>query len=532
MNISETILRPIENEPPSSYANRLGEYYSSMSSQSEKKEKGQFFTPLEISYFMASLFTTKKNRISILDPGCGTGILSISLIEHIVNTKNDIETFSLVAYETDNDLLKFCSHTYEYLREWLDKKNISFTYKICNSDFILDFEYSLKYTNNLFESKLDTYDFIISNPPYFKLPKEDKRTLASKEVVNGHANIYSIFMAISASILKSDGQLVFITPRSFSSGNYFHKFRNYFFNRVDIAQAHLFHSRKNTFNKDNVLQETLILKCVPKDKSINRPTIIISSSDGIKDLNNPSIAKIPSDLVMEYKSVDKVLFLPTNQEEKIIVELFRSYEGSLNKYGFQISTGPVVGFRATQYILENEDLRSEKIAPLYWLHNVSKMTLDWPINKPNKGQYISVCNASMPLLVQNKNYIFLRRFSSKDDKSRLIAAPYLSNAIESKFIGIENKLNYIYKPHGHMDRLELIGLSAILNSELFDKFFRILNGNVNVSSTELRLIPLPPLDIIKEIGNELILLNIFDNSTINHLVNERLQFIPVPKIHE
>ncbi len=133
----------------------------------------------------------------------------------------------------------------------------------------------------------------------------------------------------------------------------------------------------------------------------------------------------------------------------------------------------------------------------------------------------------MPLLVRNKNYIFIRRFSSKDDKSRLIAAPYFSNAISSKFIGIENRVNYIYKPIGNLNRIELVGLTALLNSELFDKYFRILNGNVNVSSTELKLLPLPSLEKICAVGNELILKNAFSLTLINEIVNDKLEFKPV-----
>ena len=533
MEKSEKILKPELEELPSVYANRLGEYYASVSSSEEKKEKGQFFTPIEIAHFMASINTIKKTTIKILDPGCGTGILSISLIEHLVSKSNALNTLELAAYETDISLISYCSETFEYLKKWLHRKKVVFNYLIYPKDFVLEFENVIKSTNSIFNNNnTDSFDYIISNPPYFKLSKDDVRTKAAQDVVNGHANIYSIFMAIASSILNPEGQLVFITPRSFSSGNYFHTFRNYFFRKVDIKQAHLFHSRKSTFNKDNVLQEILILKCVPKDKTADRDLVLVTSSSGIKDLKKPETITLPSNLVMDYNSPDKILFLPTNQEEREIVELFKSYSGSLNKYGFQISTGPVVGFRATEFINEDGDLKDENIAPLFWLHNVAKMDLNWPLIRSNKGQYISVSQTSLPLLVPNKNYLFLRRFSSKDDKSRLIAAPYFSNAMNSKFIGIENKLNYIYKPHGHLDRSELVGLAALLNSNLFDQFFRIINGNVNVSSTELRLMPLPPLEIINKIGNELILSNTFDIPLINLIVNEKLQFKPVPNFHE
>ena len=56
----------------------------------------------------------------------------------------------------------------------------------------------------------------------------------------------------------------------------------------------------------------------------------------------------------------------------------------------------------------------------------------------------------------------------KDDNSRLIAAPYFGNMTSCAYVGIENKLNYIYRPKGHLNRMEVMGIAALLNSDLFD----------------------------------------------------------------
>jgi adenine-specific DNA-methyltransferase len=195
----------------------------------------------------------------------------------------------------------------------------------------------------------------------------------------------------------------------------------------------------------------------------------------------------------------------------------------LNQYNIQISTGPVVAFRAKRFIRSAPRV-GISFAPLYWLHNASKMKLSWPLNKTGKGEYIYVCDDSMPLLVPNKNYIFLRRFSSKDDHSRLIATPYFAETVDADLIGIENHLNYIYRPNGHLDRSEILGLSALLNSALFDSYFRTFNGNVNVSATELREMPLPPLETVKSIGNAITLKNDFTLRTVEEIVRQNLEF--------
>ena len=197
------------------------------------------------------------------------------------------------------------------------------------------------------------------------------------------------------------------------------------------------------------------------------------------------------------------------------MNLFRSWDGNMEKYDIKISTGPVVAFRIYDYITSDED---PDTVPLYWMHNVVKMLADHPVNKKNKGQYIKVAPESMHTLLPNKNYILLRRMSSKDDSSRLVAAPYFGNMAKYKYVGIENKLNYIYRPKGHLRRDETIGLTALLDSDIFDGYFRTFNGNINVSATELRAMPLPPIETIREIGKQIILNNNYSIDYINELV--------------
>jgi adenine-specific DNA-methyltransferase len=148
------------------------------------------------------------------------------------------------------------------------------------------------------------------------------------------------------------------------------------------------------------------------------------------------------------------------------------------------------------------------------------MEIIYPLHRARKGQYIQICEQTKAYLIPNRDYVFLRRFSSKDDKSRLVAVPYFSTPDNPCYIGVENKLNYIYRPKGHLGRAEIMGIAALLNSHLFDAYFRTFNGNVNVSATELRAMPMPPLETIMEIGKTLIRFNNFSLISINKVVND------------
>lgn len=507
-------IKPFNGELPSKYADRLGIYYTQQVTTKHKKDNGQFFTPIPIAGLMASYCDLTKSRIKILDPGCGTAILTCALIEHLVETRNDIERIELVAYETDPNLISFSQKTLTYLKEWLSEKGIKLEYVLHIQDFVLDNAKALKKNYNG-----DLFDIIISNPPYFKLAKDDKKTIAANELVSGQPNIYSIFMGIAAKLLSENGELIFITPRSFASGNYFKAFRELFFNTVQIDKIHLFNSRKDTFNRDNVLQETVVIKAIKEVIDPNKK-VLVSSSIGIKDVFEPTIKYFSSSELIDLNSKEKILHLPTNDKEESILNLVTSWDNILIDYNIQISTGPVVSFRATSFIQSNYENGTVFLAPLFWLQNVNKMILEWPKQFKDKGQFIRIESSSKSLLIPNKNYILLRRFSTKDDKSRLIAAPYFCNYVKSDFIGVENKVNYIYRKNGHLERNEVVGLCALLNSELFDTYFQIFNGNVNVSATELREMRFPPLDDIKEIGNKIILSNDYSMTNVNQIVNE------------
>ncbi len=506
---------PLKDELPSSFADRLGAHYSSQASAMHKKTQGQFFTPVDIARFMARLHDCRKAKVRILDPGCGTGVLSCSLTEELFNTNPNLSQIELVAYETDQKLMSLAQESLSYLKRWLRDRGVRFDLVFLVSDFVLANSDTLENQ----ERAIVYFDLVISNPPYFKLPKSDLRARAAYSVVHGQPNIYAIFLYIAATLLEPDGRLIFITPRSFASGSYFRLFRDKFFSLVQLEKVHLFDSRKETFQRDKILQENVIISALRRQSNGEQPRVTVSFSHGLKDLQQRQTREFYLSDLLDSTSYQKILHLPSSDDETRIIRLFKSWQGSLNAYNMKISTGPVVSFRAKRFI-HSQAGSDHSLAPLYWLHNVSKMKLMWPLKKSGKGEYIRVCDQSLSLLISKKDYVLLRRFSSKDDASRLIAAPYFADTVDAHLIGIENHLNYIYRPGGHLERNEVLGLAALLNSTLFDTYFRTFNGNINVSATELREMPLPGLDTIKQIGNTIILRNSLFQAAVDEVVEQ------------
>lgn len=518
---------PLISELPSEFSERLGQQYAIKEKAERKKEKGQFFTPVPIARLMANMAKVNGKVISILDPGCGTGVLTAALVEKLVVACPELESISVTAYETDPTVLPFAEATFQYLQNWLLDKGISFTYKVLDQDFVLANAAVLNAneTATLFQKMVYNgpfYDLVITNPPYFKLNKEDHRVAAAARLVSGHPNIYALFLGIAAHLLKQGGEMISITPRSFASGQYFKAFRHDFFQTVRLKAVHLFQSRKDTFGKDSVLQETVVLK-VCRQRASEEDHISLSSSFGLRDLENPDTKSLPVSELLNLHSSEKILYLPVSADEERILGLVGSWKNTLRDFHIQISTGPVVAFRAEAFIHQTYTNGSVQLVPLIWMHHVGKMNFEWPKAFKEKGQYIRSEPASRSLLLPNKDYILLRRFSTKDDKSRLIAAPYFARECDVDGIGIENKVNYLYRKGGKLETDELVGLSALLNSRLFNDYFQMFNGNVNVSATELREMKFPPLEDIKILGNRLLMANDFEMATIDELVKEMFE---------
>ena len=101
-----------------------------------------------------------------------------------------------------------------------------------------------------------------------------------------------------------------------------------------------------------------------------------------------------------------------------------------------------------------------------------------------------------------KNYVLVKRFSSKEQKRRLYAAVFKKSDFCYDYVGIENHLNYIYKREGDLTLDEAYGIAALLNSVFMDKFFRMLNGNTQVNVVDINNLPFPSLELIADLGGK------------------------------
>ena len=488
----------LEGEEIIKYSERLSELYARVHNTKNRKLKGEFFTPKEVSKYMASLFKIHQTTIRLLDPGSGNGILTAAFCHMLLKHKKTIN-LTIDAYENNPNLIPFLRKVLEVCKKELERNGHSVKLNIFKKDFILyNSGYFNKSNMRLRKKKPILFDFVISNPPYYKLNKDSPQSSVMKELIYGQPNIYALFMALSASMVKPEGEMVFITPRSFCSGLYYKKFREWFLENVQISNIHIFESRSEIFDKDEVLQENIIIKA-RKNKIKNEHEKLTISMSKNKDLNKIRKIRVQYREIIYHKNGDVFIRIPTSPIDVNILRIVDSWPNTLRDLGLEISTGPVVPFRAEDFLLP-ENTKNSQSAPLLWMHNMQDMKILWPLKKNKKASMIQVCGKSEPLLLPVKNYVLVKRFSSKEQERRLYTAPLLESNFSHKKVGIENHVNYVHRPGGNLSDYEAIGISAILNTYIVDNFFRSLNGNTQVNATDIRSLPFPKLEDIRKIG--------------------------------
>ncbi len=469
--------------------NTTNEYIGQMP-KSERKAYGQFFTSKETATFMASLFNMPvgKSEVSILDPGAGSGILSAALIERLQSAFN-LQRIYLTCYETDINIITLLKENLE----WICKQSrIIVDYCIIFDNFILS--QSLEY-NHMIGADPDPvkYDMVIGNPPYKKITKKAPEAMSMSDVCYGAPNLYFLFAAMGLFDLREHGELVYIIPRSWTSGAYFTRFRREFLSTGVLRHIHLFVSRDKVFESENVLQEIIIIKVEKTNKKPQR--IHITTTQTNQDFSEKTEFEAPYENVISGE--DAYVYLVTNEQEVSILRQLNQWEDTLPSIGLKMKTGLTVDFRNREALRNTAE---EDAVPLFFAQHIQNGRVIFPAGKEH--EYLVTDQPG--LLQKNTNYLFVKRFTAKEEHRRLQCGIYLAkrNPKYAK-ISTQNKINFICGMR-ELSECVVYGLYVLFNSTLYDCYYRILNGSTQVNSTEVNSMPVPPMSTIEAMGKELI----------------------------
>jgi adenine-specific DNA-methyltransferase len=457
---------------------------------------GQFLTPITVATFMARMVECQKPTVRILDPGAGIGSLSAALVAEMCRRPLPPEVIHLTAYEIDPLLIGYLQATVARCREVCGEAGICFEPRIVKSDFLEVGASTL--AGNLFTApEHESFDCAILNPPYRKIRTESRERSWLRAIGLETTNLYTGFLAMTARLLASEGEMVAITPRSFCNGSYFEPFRRFFLREMRLARIHVFDARDRAFADDDVLQENIVFRAVRTTRLRNK--VVVSSSTDPSGRNSRIRTVSHNDLVRPGDPRMFIHIVPDGDGDPIR-EKMTSLHSTLAELGLTVSTGRVVDFRAKELLRAHP---GRNTVPLIYPCHLRGGFVEWPNGNTRKAEAFAVGQAADGLLVPTGYYVLVKRFTAKEERRRVVAAVYDPSRVPAQRVAFENHLNYYHVRGSGLPALLAKGLAAFLNSTLVDAYFRQFSGHTQVNATDLRSLRYPERESLIALGRRI-----------------------------
>jgi len=461
----------------------------------KQRELGQFPTPLAVAELMASMFADREKEVRLLDAGAGAGSLIQAFVHARCAAKPLPSRIHVAAYEVDASLLGPLHRTLEYCRKHCLSLGVQFSAEVHNADFIEAAVPLIR--GDLFSGPQTPFNATILNPPYRKINSDSRTRLLLRSVGIETSNLYTGFLALAAKLLCEGGEMVAITPRSFTNGPYFRPFREMFLQLMSLRRLQVFESRSVAFQSENVLQENLIVHAV---KSPVKPrSVVVSTSSGAPDAPVTERECAYNEIVSP-DDPERFIHLVTDDTQQNVRQVFARFHTSLAELGLGVSTGRVVDFRARQFLVQDA---AKGTTPLIYPCHFNGGYVQWPKPSSRKPNAILDTEATQELLVPSAIYVLTKRFTAKEERRRVVACIFDPTRVPATRIGLENHLNYFHARGAGLP-LELArGLAAFLNSTVLDVYFRQFNGHTQVNATDLRNLKYPTRSQLESLGRRI-----------------------------
>ena len=447
----------------------------------KKQRLEQYFSSAPLARLMASMMDYSCGDISILDPGAGVGSLFAACVEEACKAELPPRRISVTAYEVDHTLAESLGGTLNMVGELCERRGVKFCGNLAKKDFVSDY---------CGGTAPGGFTHVIMNPPYGKIGTSSRTYGELRRAGLQTTNTYAAFVAISQNMLGDGGQMVFISPRSFCNGTYFERFRRMFLESMALRRIHLFGSRTSSFHDDGVLQENVVMHAEKCGRS--RP-VVLSLSRGPRD--GISHRRVPHAKVVFDDDPLRFIHITPDAAGAAISAKVRGLECTLDDLGLDVSTGRVVDFRIRNELRPGA---GDGTVPLVRPFNISGGTVDFPLEGRKHHNFIMDNAKSRGLLVENGNYVLVKRFTTPEERRRVVAAVWTG---DTGRVGFENRTNYFHQNGGGMDLPTARGLWAFLNSGMVDAYFRQFNGSTQVNAADLRYLRYPSRTGLRRLGD-------------------------------
>ena len=488
-------------------------------SKSDNVRLGRLFTKKDTARLMADMIKIDRTRTvyTILDAGAGTGILSAAAIERICRDCPKIEQIFLTCYENDPDFADMLEDNLERIRKKCRHDyDVRLFVTVYRENYLT--ESKKHYTVTFFDTIPDKYDIVISNPPVDFAEKYSE----DAEGVGGISQLKMskafLFLKNAKDSIDDDGQLIMMLPTTYSSAASLAPLRMEISEALALTRVHLFIGKQKNENRAVPLKKSFLVSYTKPEKKEPPETVAVSTSyDNGKSV--VELGNLPYGFIVDARS--GALTLPKSQEDTKMVKYISTFPETLDSLGLKMSTGLVIDSKCEGLLFTEE---SEGTVPLLRLQALKNGQVKFP--QPIKKQYLAPVSAS--LIQKNKNMILIKRVPAKSDERFVNAAIHLASTLpQYKYISTHNKINFIDTKNKdeEMPARLVFGLFALINSTVYDRYISIVSKSRQINSKEMRSLPLPPRNVIENIGNRLIAMRQTSVAACNSIVNPTLHII-------
>lgn len=460
--------------------------YQKLQNLCDKRTFGQYYTPkLIVKSILDSLEIDYKNleKFKILDPTCGGGAFFLGILDECkqanVSKDKTIEIVNKSFYGCDLNpnavfLTKLCIIIHlNYLYE-----DFSFS----NDLRKLSFDDHFTQGNTLLKSYEEKFDFIIGNPPYFKIKKSEKIQIMYKSYLYGQGNVYALFLVWSLWNINTTGKVSFIIPQSIKNGKYFCRIREELIKHNILFINYIDSNKKNLIFND-VEQAVFILGYEKICNKNNNVKLSFSDfgeqSSYIQYLQNEIFDN--NGFLTPCSSIELKLLKKLKQTKR-----FKEIEPDL-----RFGNGLFVWNQQKENLVNENDERS---IPIVYANYVKEGVFIFNPDLNTKGRKpfarVVDCNRSFKC---SGRKIIVKRTSSNEKFTRIRACLIdKSFSDKNKDYFIENHLNMLYNikdKNLQIDEETMLYILAFLTSNIANYFIKQVNGNTQVSANELNELP-------------------------------------------
>ena len=486
-------------------------------SKSENIRLGRLFTKKDTARLMAGMLSLddKKTVYTILDPGAGTGILAAAAIEEICNKCPQAKQIFITCYENDPVFIPMLKNNLERVRK---KCRHDFGVKLYVTVYEENYltESKNHYTISLFdETHEDKFDVIICNPPLDLIDKYSAEAEAVGGVTQLKVGAPYLFCRLAAKHLEENGQLVIVLPTLSATSSGLTPFRKEMAERLALRKMHLFVGKQKNTKRAIPLKKSFILAY--ENRAKGESVQITTSTDNGKDIT--ALPPVPYGFVVD--KADGTLTLPKSVEDTKIVRHISDLPETLSSLGLKMSTGLVIDSRCDGMLFTDP---IKGCVPIIRPSAIKGGQIHFP--QPVKHQYIAPGNEK--LVQRNKNMVIIKRVPAKSDDRFVNSAIYMAAQLPAyRYISTHNKINFIdtVDKNAEISPRFAFGLFALLNSTIYDRYISIMSKSKQINSKEMRDLPLPPRNIIENIGMRLMSARQTSVTVCDQIVNPTLHII-------